>query len=88
MREELTTALARSQEFRRECRDERSWRSPGVQAEFILWGKLLPPEALGPRCYEHALKHLGSGAMGQIDQYAVFDLRPLNRLRESLRSVA
>jgi hypothetical protein len=61
-------------EFCRECRDE--GRDPIHHAEFILWGKLFPPEALGPRCYDHAEKHIGSRGMSQIDQWAVFDLRP------------
>jgi hypothetical protein len=26
------------------------------RAEFLLWGKLFPKEALGPRCYDHAVK--------------------------------
>jgi hypothetical protein len=65
-------------EWCRECRDEREFKfmAPGVPAEFILWGKLFPPEALGPRCYDHAAKWLGHGNMSRIDQYAVFDLRP------------
>jgi hypothetical protein len=64
-------------EWCRECRDEREYGAPGVPAEFILWGKLLPPEALGPRCYSHAAKHLGHHGMSRIDQYAVLDLRKL-----------
>lgn len=28
-------------------------------AEYVLWGKLTPAEGLGPRCYEHAEKHVG-----------------------------
>ena len=34
------------------------------RAEFILWGKLLP-EALGPRCYDCAAKHVGHRALGR-----------------------
>ena len=66
-------------EWCRECRDERPMGSPGVPADFILWGKLLPPAALGPRCYDHAAAHLGHAAMSRIDQYAVFDLRTVRR---------
>ncbi len=65
----------------RECRDEFPY---GFQerADFILWGKFFPPEALGPRCYEHTTKYMGAG-MSQIDQYAVFDLRPIRALLEA-----
>lgn len=63
-------------EYCRECRD----LEPPVhtRAEFILWGKLFPAEAFGPKCYDHAAKHLGWQAMSRIDQYAVYDLRPIN----------
>jgi hypothetical protein len=60
----------------RECRDE----DRHVRADFILWGKLLPPEVLGPRCYDHAAKHIGHSGMQQIEQWAVYDLRPLAAL--------
>lgn len=46
-------------------------------AEFVLWGKLFPPEALGPRCYDHAAKHIGAANMGRLDGWAVVDLRPV-----------
>lgn len=67
---------AASEQYCRECRDEREWLAPGVPAAFILWGKLFPQEALGPRCYDHAARWLGRG-IDQVDQHAVFDLRPL-----------
>jgi hypothetical protein len=57
----------------RECRDN----DVTAPADFILWGKLLAPEALGPKCTDHATKHLGFSAIHRIDQYAVFDLRPI-----------
>jgi hypothetical protein len=45
--------------------------------EFILWGKMFPPEALGPKCYDHAAEHLNSRmSLQEIEQIAVFDLRP------------
>jgi hypothetical protein len=62
----------------RQCRDQEPPVS--TRAEFILWGKLLPPEAFGPKCYDHAAEHLGWQAMSRIDQYAVYDLRPINAL--------
>lgn len=45
-------------------------------AEFILWGKLLEPEALGPRCYDHAAEHVGHRALGpsEVKQWAIYVL--------------
>jgi len=59
------------------CREDASTGRCGMPAEFILWGRLLPADALGPRCREHAAAHLGEPALHQLDQWAVFDLRPL-----------
>lgn len=62
----------------RECRDERDfYDDPVPPADFIVWGKLAEPEALGPKCYDHAVKHLGHSMPGRADQYAVVDLRPI-----------
>lgn len=47
-------------------------------AEFILWGKLIPADGLGPRCYDHAAKHVGAYALGD-PSWAIADLRPLTR---------
>lgn len=68
-------------EFCRECRDElhAGKRDRVRAAEFILWGKLFPAEALGPRCYDHAARHIGGAGMAMLDQYAVFDLRKVVR---------
>lgn len=63
------------------CRECRDFEPPlYTRADFILWGKLLPPEAMGPKCYDHTADHLGWFAMSRIDQYAVYDLRPVNKL--------
>lgn len=51
-------------------------------AEFLLWGKLLPPEALGPRCYDHAAVHVGHAALGD-PTHAIADLRPILRALEA-----
>lgn len=48
-------------------------------AAFVLWGKLLPPEAMGPRCMDHARKHIPS-LPHLAHQYAVLDLRDLRRV--------
>lgn len=57
------------------CREEVDHERCGLSADFILWGKLLPTEAFGPRCYDHAVKHLGHNMPSRADQYAVYDLR-------------
>lgn len=58
-------------EYCRECRDE---SDEFVPADFIIWGKLSPPEKLGPRCYRHTEELVDH--MTRIDQWAIFDLRP------------
>lgn len=61
------------------CREEMADGSRcGAPAETILWGKLLPSEAFGPRCYEHAAKHIGGRAVHD-PTWAAFDLRRLYR---------
>lgn len=70
----------------RVCQDEQRDRGdwgPVPAADFILWGKLLSPEHLGPRCYKHTQEALGRSAMSRIDQYAAFDLRPIRKALES-----
>jgi hypothetical protein len=57
-------------EWCRACRDE-DRLTPAI---VIVWGKLFPPEALGPRCWDHAAEHVD---MSRLDQWAVFDLRPV-----------
>lgn len=66
------------------CREEldRSANYPNYRkcwrpAEFILWGKFFPPEALGPRCYDHAMQYTRLDAH-TVEQSAIFDLRPFN----------
>lgn len=44
-------------------------------ADFFLWGKMFPAEALGPRCYDHAVEHTHHSMPARCDQWAVFDLR-------------
>jgi hypothetical protein len=55
------------------CEDKAN--SCGQPAEFVLWGKLFPPEALGPRCYDHAAAHVGHRGLGD-PSWAIIDLRP------------
>lgn len=60
------------------CREEtvdgdKCWKP----AEFVLWGKLLPAKALGPRCYDHAAEHVGHYALTSRSGYALINLRDL-----------
>lgn len=55
---------------------EENWHRCDAPAEFLLWGKLIPPEGLGPRCYDHAAKHVGFHALSPHSGYALVDLRP------------
>lgn len=62
----------------RDCRDEAELNMTESipVADFILWGKLFPAEALGPKCTFHAAEYIN---IAQVDQYAVLDLRAARR---------
>lgn len=67
------------QEFCREWVDEKG-NYCYEDAEVILWGKLFPPEALGPRCWTHGNDHVDLvGGLNEAirQQWAIFDLRKL-----------
>lgn len=55
----------------------------GETADLILWGRLLPADALGPRCLFHAGKYIPTDPHS-VSQYAVYDLRPVGRLAREL----
>jgi hypothetical protein len=60
-------------EFCRRCRDE---GRGSVAAQFIVWGKLFPREALGPRCYDcmtEQLDHIGH-CRSCREQAAIYEL--------------
>lgn len=59
----------------------------GALAEFILWGKFFPPEALGPRCHDHALPYSRLDTH-TVEQSAIYDLRPTNRAYEQMGDLA
>jgi hypothetical protein len=59
--------------------DDFPWRRCGDPADLILWGRLLPPEALGPRCLDHASHYMPTDA-NSVEQWAAFDLRPVREL--------
>ena len=67
-------------EYCRECREELPYGSKLPRADFILWGKFFPSEAFGPKCYAHAS---GWFEIALVDQYAVYDLRPIHLLMVS-----
>ena len=48
-------------------------------AEYVLWGKLIPAEGLGPRCYEHALRHISVHGLASRANYALIHLGDLAR---------
>lgn len=56
----------------------------GEKAVGIIWGKLFPPEALGPRCADHVALHCNGRGMNELmaAAYAIYDLRPVNALHE------
>lgn len=49
-------------------------------AEFLIWGRLFDPEALGPRCYDHAADHVSHHALARSSHYALVDLRPARKI--------
>lgn len=67
-------------EYCRECRDESESFDVFEPADFIIWGKLAPPEKLGPRCYRHTEDLVGH--MSRVDQWAIFDLRPFQKVAQ------
>jgi hypothetical protein len=64
-------------EYCRRCRD----RDEITVAEFIVWGRFFNKTYLGPQC-EWDLPPSVRRNMSQIDQWAIYDLRPINRLLE------
>lgn len=70
---------------RESCREwvEEKVNRCGEPAEWVLWGKLFNPDALGPRCHAHAVdwmdKEHCSDFLYRPDQYAIIDLRNLYR---------
>jgi len=62
------------------CREDmpdgsRCW----AKAEYVLWGKLLPARALGPRCYDHAAEHIGHHGLASGSGWALLHLRDIAR---------
>lgn len=72
-------------EVRESCREwvDETFDRCSRPAAAILWGKLFPPEALGPRCREHAETHLQGRSLPEAlrEGWAIFDLRNLRRVK-------
>jgi hypothetical protein len=49
----------------------------GNPAEFVLWGKLIPAEGLGPRCYDCAADRIGHQGLASRSGWALINLRDL-----------
>jgi hypothetical protein len=60
------------------CREWVGHERCGAPSEFILWGKLIDPEGLGPRCYDHAVRYVGHSGLSD-PSYAVIGLERLAR---------
>lgn len=58
------------------CREwiETTAQRCNAPSEFVLWGKLIPAEGLGPRCYDHAAAHVGHRALHVDSQHAVIHI--------------
>lgn len=54
-------------------KNENCW----APAEFVLWGKLIPTEGLGPRCYDHAAKHVGHDGLRSRSNWAMININDL-----------
>lgn len=70
------------------CRewDENAFNYCGRPAAVIIWGKLFPDPALGPKCEKHAIDHCKGRPLNEIvHNWAIYDLRPVNALHEERR---
>lgn len=52
---------------------EKCWEA----AEYVLWGKLIPAEGLGPRCHKHARQHISEQGLEPRSGYALIRLADL-----------
>jgi hypothetical protein len=71
------------------CRDWPDGASDrcNAPADYVLWGKLFPLDALGPRCYDCAAKRVGHRGLGD-PSYAIVDLGALARRLDTAGVVA
>ena len=62
------------------CREENGdGERCGKETEYVLWGKLFPAEALGPRCYDCAAKHVAHMGLASRSGWALVHIRHLAR---------
>jgi hypothetical protein len=75
----MSDLLPYLQQFVGPCREwcEEKADNCNEPAVFVLWGKLIPQEGLGPRCYDHAAKHVGHWALAPGSNYALINLADL-----------
>jgi len=59
------------------CREEVDGERCGKNAEYLLWGKLLPKEALGPRCFDCTQKHVHYSALASRSGWALVHVHDL-----------
>lgn len=52
-------------------------RTCNEPSEYVLWGKLIEPEGLGPRCYDHAAEHIYHMGLARKSGWAVIHLLDL-----------
>lgn len=75
---------------RETCREwvKEKWDRCNEPAIGVIWGKLFPPAALGPRCHAHLCYWCNERSVEQIfrEGFAVYDLRPVNALHGLLDS--
>ena len=68
--------IAPEPEIKERCRNwiEEKNNHCNEPAEFIVWGKLNPPEYLGPRCRNCAESQVGYDALKPDSGYAIYRL--------------
>jgi hypothetical protein len=59
------------------CREELDADKCWVPAEYVLWGKLIASEGLGPRCHEHARLHVSDHLLRSRSDAAVIHIADL-----------
>lgn len=83
-RDHRTTVLRTLEKHVGSCREWVDDDQCNAPAEFVLWGCLIPNEGLGPRCYDHAVKHVAHHALGSRSNFALINLRDLAADLEAL----
>lgn len=74
---DVRPALATIQQHVGHCHEWLDYDRCGKPAEYVLWGKLIPTEGLGPRCYDCAVKHVSHHALASRSSHAIVNLTDL-----------